>query len=178
MADELVESHPELSEGIGKLKDFQVKLHIKPTCHPHQHMPFHIRQKVEDELQKLEADAIIEEVTGPTPWVSPIVAPPKPQDPDKVRICLDMRLANTAIERERHITPTMDDMIHELNGAPVFSKLDLRAGYHQLELHPDNRYTWTEVLQETEFWHIFRCRGISKCHTPNTARSHWCEEPY
>lgn len=51
-----------------------------------------------------------------------------------------MRQANTAIQRERHLTPTMDDVIHELKGATVFFKLDLRAGYHQLELHPDSRY--------------------------------------
>uniref|UniRef100_G3NR58 Uncharacterized protein n=1 Tax=Gasterosteus aculeatus TaxID=69293 RepID=G3NR58_GASAC len=71
VADELVENHPELFQGIGKLKDFQVKLHInpdiKPSCQPHRRVPFHIRQKVEDELQKLEADDNIEEVNGPTP---------------------------------------------------------------------------------------------------------------
>lgn len=106
-------------------------------------MPFHLCQKVEDELHKLEADDINEEVTGPTPWVSPIVAAPKPRDPDRVRLCVDMRRANTAIERERHITPTMDDVVHELNGATRFSKLDLRAGYQQLELHPDSRYITT-----------------------------------
>jgi len=106
-------------------------------------VPFHIRQKVEDELQKLETDDIIEVITGPKPWVSPIVAAPKPKDPDKIQICVDMRQANTAIERERHITPTIDDVVHELNRATVFSKLDLRAGYHQLELHPDSRYITT-----------------------------------
>ncbi len=79
-------------------------------------------------------------MTGPTPWISPIVTLPKPKDPDEVRVCVDMRQANTAIQRERHLTPTMDDVIHELNGATVFSKLDLPAGYHQLELHPDSRY--------------------------------------
>lgn len=67
---------------------------------------------------------------------------PKPKDPDKVRICVDMSKANTAIERERHITPTVDDIIHELNGATVFSKLDLTSGFHQLEL-PDSRYITT-----------------------------------
>lgn len=81
VADELVETHPELFQGNGKLKNFKVKLHInpdiKPICQLHRRVPFHIRQKVEDELQKLEADDIIEEVTGPTPWVSPIVTPPK-----------------------------------------------------------------------------------------------------
>ncbi|KAJ8001173.1 hypothetical protein DPEC_G00188530 [Dallia pectoralis] len=129
------------------LKDFQVKLHIntdiQPTCQPHRRVPFHIRQKVEEELKRLVNDDVIETVTGPTPWVSPIVTPPKPKDPDMVRICVDMRQANTAIQRERHITPTMDDVIHELNGATVFSKLDLTAGYHQLELHPDSRYITT-----------------------------------
>lgn len=54
-----------------------------------------------------------------------------------------MRQANTAIERERHITPTVDDVIHGQNGATVFSKLDLTSGYHQLELHPDSRYITT-----------------------------------
>ncbi|KAJ8376196.1 hypothetical protein SKAU_G00067760 [Synaphobranchus kaupii] len=128
VADELVDSYPELFQGIGKLKDFQVQLHIntdiQPTCQPHRRVPFHIRQKVKEELKKLEEEDIIETVTGPTPWVSPIMTLPKPKDPYKVRICLNMRQANTAI-RERHITSTMDDVIHELNGATVFSKLNL-----------------------------------------------------
>ena len=39
--------------------------------------------------------------------------------------------------------PTIDELINDLNGANVFSKLDLRAGYHQLELHEDSRYITT-----------------------------------
>ena len=48
-----------------------------------------------------------------------------------------MRVANQAIQREQHITPTIDDLISDLNGATVFSKLDLNQGYHQLELDPE-----------------------------------------
>lgn len=36
-----------------------------------------------------------------------------------------MRQANKAIKRERHITPTLDDIIAELSGATVFSKYDM-----------------------------------------------------
>ena len=52
-------------------------------------------------------------------------------------------MANKAIKRERHPSPTVDDLIHILNGATVFSKLDLRAGYHQLMLAEESRYITT-----------------------------------
>ena len=54
-----------------------------------------------------------------------------------------MRQPNRAILRERHLTPTVDDLIRDLNGATVFSKLDLNFGYHQLELAPESRYITT-----------------------------------
>ena len=52
-------------------------------------------------------------------------------------------MANKAIERVHHPTPTMDDIIHTLNGATVFSKLDLRSGFHRLLLKPESRYITT-----------------------------------
>ena len=54
-----------------------------------------------------------------------------------------MRLPNRAIHRERHPSPTVDDIIHSLNGAKKFSKLDLRSGYHQLVLAPESRHITT-----------------------------------
>ena len=50
---------------------------------------------------------------------------------------------NKAISRERHLLPTLDEVIHDLNGATVFIKLDLNQGYHQLLLHPDSRHITT-----------------------------------
>ena len=48
-----------------------------------------------------------------------------------------------AIQRERHIMPTLPEIIHDLKGATIFSKLDLRSGHHQLLLHKDSRYITT-----------------------------------
>ena len=46
-------------------------------------------------------------------------------------LCLDMRKANVAIERERHGIPKLEEILPELHDAKIFSKLDLREGYHQ-----------------------------------------------
>ena len=73
--------------------------------------------------------------------ISPLVIIPKRNG--EVRLCIDMRMANRAILRERHPSPTVDDLMHSLNGATVFSKLDLRSGYHQLSLASESRYITT-----------------------------------
>ena len=56
---------------------------------------------------------------------------------------MEMRLPNKAINRERHITPTIDKIVTDLNGACWFSKIDLNTGYHQLELEEASRYITT-----------------------------------
>jgi len=68
--------------------------------------------------------------------VSPVVVVPKGTG---VRLCVDMRQANDAIIRERHPIPTIDEVLQELNQSKVFSKIDLRMGFHQIELHEDSR---------------------------------------
>lgn len=50
-----------------------------------------------------------------------------------------MRRAHEAILRERQPIPTMDEITQEMNGSCVFTKLDLKWGYHQLELTPGSR---------------------------------------
>ena len=133
---------------IGKLNDQKIKLSIDETIpgtvQPHRRIPFHVRKATEIELKRLTELDIIEPVTdGATPWVSPIRVVPKPKQPGEIRITVDMRAPNKAIRRERHITPTIEDIIAKLSGAKVFSKLDLNAGYHQLELDEASRYITT-----------------------------------
>ena len=107
----------------------------------HRRIPFHVRKDVEYELERLEKEDIIEKVEGPTPWVSPTVTVPKRDG--GVRLRVDMRGANKAIKREKQPVPTLDDLIADLNGSTVFSKLDLSGTYHQLELAEESRYITT-----------------------------------
>ena len=101
-----------------------------------------------DEL--LDGD-IIERVVGPTTWASPVVVAPKPSG--EIRLCVHMRRPNEAIIRERLRIPTVDEVLEELNGSTVFSKLGLRHGFHQVELHTDSTDITTFVTHDGLFRH-------------------------
>ena len=92
---------------------------------------------MEQERHKLLKLDIIEKVDGATQWVNPVVIVPKAND--AICLCLDMRWANEAILRECHLIPAVDEILGNMNGSKIFSKLDLRMGYHQLELDAESR---------------------------------------
>ena len=54
---------------------------------------------------------VIEKIDGSMPWVSNLVVVPKHNAPNELRLCVDMRKTKEAIKRERHVTPTTDDII-------------------------------------------------------------------
>lgn len=139
--DSILSNHSGVFEGVGKLTDYQLTIHtdpnVMPVAQPLRRTPFHVRKDIEKKMKELQDLDIIEDVEGPTPWVSPLVAVPKSNG--EIRICVDMRRVNEAIVRQRHPIPTLEETLQDLNGATVLSKLDLRWGYHQVELHPDSR---------------------------------------
>jgi len=138
-----LEDFPRLLNGMGEYKGEPVRIHVdesvRPAAQPYRRILFHVRKQVEDKLRQLENEDIIERAERPTPWVSPIVVVPKPSKPNEIRICVDMGSLNQAIIRERHVIPTTDDVVSDLNGCKVFSKIDLNQGYHQIPLHSDSR---------------------------------------
>ncbi len=116
---------------------------VKPIAQPHRRIPFHDRKQLEQELKHDEELGVIERIEGATPWVSPLVVVPKPKSECQIRVCVDMCQAIEAIVRERHITPTITELVNDLNGAAIFSKLYLNQGYNQLELEQSSRYITT-----------------------------------
>ena len=104
---------------------------VEPVVQKSQRTYFHIRKDIEKQLKLDEGRGVIEKPGGPTPWISPIVVVSK-KTPGQIRICVDMKAANRAIKRTDNNTPTLTEIIHELNGAKIFSKIDLYQGYNQL----------------------------------------------
>lgn len=127
----------ETIEPFGKIKGVMVNIPIKPNAkgvvQAYRRVPVPLEKLVDSKIKELLRQGIIEKVDG----VSPMVVIPKGDN--DVRICLDMRRANLAIERENHPLPLMDVFLPHLGEAKIFSKLDIQQAFHQVEISPESR---------------------------------------
>ena len=77
----------------------------------------------------MEYLGVISKVDVPTPWCAGMVVVPKKNG--TVRICVDLKPLNTAVLREAHPLPKVDDTLAQLSGAKIFSKLDANSRFWQ-----------------------------------------------
>ena len=96
---------------------------------PHRMAPVEL-QEHRVQLQELLDKGFIRPNTSP--WGAPVLFPKKK---DKtLRLCIDYRQLNRVTIKNRYPLLRIDDLFDQLRGARVYSKIDLRTGYHQLRV--------------------------------------------
>ena len=102
-----------------------------PVLYNARPIPFAIRKKVKDELDRLVKMDVLCKIPY-SDWAAPIVVVNKPNG--KVRICGDFKALNRCIQVDQHPIPTLDILMEKLQGGQFFSKIDLADAYLQIEL--------------------------------------------
>ena len=139
-------------EEIGNFPGDPYKFHLKPDYKPARHaprkVPAHLETAFKEEIESLVKQGILEEVKEHTDWVNSYVIVEKDtgnhHSPNhtvkkKLRICLDPRDLNEALEREPYHTRSVDEITAKLQGMTVFTIVDFKKSYWMVVLHPDSR---------------------------------------
>ena len=133
--EDLKKLYPNSFDRLGSLKgayNIRVDPTVKPVTHARRKVPIESKEAIDKELDYLIEEEIIMEQVEPTPWVSSVTFPRKPNG--EVRVCLDPSNLNKAIIREHHKPMTVEEIAHELARATVYTRADALKAFLQIHL--------------------------------------------
>ncbi|OOY33726.1 hypothetical protein BOV88_13735 [Solemya velum gill symbiont] len=158
-ARNLLKSYEDLfSKGdtdIGHYKNITHKIHLideTPFKQRYRRIPPSMIDEVRSHLEQLLAAGIIRK--SHSPFASNAVLVRKKDN--SLRLCIDYRMLNQKTKRDQYALPRIEDILDRINGAKYFSVLDMKSGYHQVEIEESHKERTAFTLGSLGFYEFNR----------------------
>ena len=136
----ILKEYNDVFKGVGTLPGgpyhIRLKEQYRPVQHPPRSVPIAMQTAYKTELERLTKEGIITEVKEHTEWINSIVPVMKPNG--SLRLCLDPKDLNKAIERNQWYSRTIDDILPELAKSKFKTLKDATSGYWHVVLDLDS----------------------------------------
>ncbi|GKD57272.1 putative reverse transcriptase domain-containing protein, partial [Tanacetum coccineum] len=124
--------------GLPPIRQVEFQIDLIPGTTPVARAPYRLApsemQELSNQLQELSDRGFIRPSTSP--WGAPVLFIKKKDG--SFRMCIDYRELNKLTVKNRYPLPRIDDLFDQLQGSSVYSKIDLRSGYHQLRVRDED----------------------------------------
>ncbi|GJS53413.1 putative reverse transcriptase domain-containing protein [Tanacetum coccineum] len=138
VVQEFPEVFPEDLPGIPPTRQVEFRIDLVPGATPVARAPYRLApskmKELAEQLQELTDKGFIR--PSSSPWGAPVLFVKKKDG--SFRMCIDYRELNKLTVKNRYPLPRIDDLFDQLQGSSIYSKIDLRLGYHQLRVREED----------------------------------------
>ncbi|GJV06073.1 putative reverse transcriptase domain-containing protein [Tanacetum coccineum] len=138
IVQDFLEVFPEDLPGIPPTRQVEFQIDLIPGAAPVARAPYRLApsemKELSDQLKELSDKGFIR--PSSSPWGAPVLFVKKKDG--SFRMCIDYRELNKLTVKNRYPLPRIDDLFDQLQGSSVYSKIDLRSGYHQLRVREED----------------------------------------
>ncbi|GJU60900.1 putative reverse transcriptase domain-containing protein [Tanacetum coccineum] len=124
--------------GLPPTRQVEFQIDLVPGAAPVARAPYRLApsemKELSEQLQELSDKGFIR--PSSSPWGAPVLFVKKKDG--SFRMCIDYRELNKLTVKNRYPLPRIDDLFDQLQGSSVYSKIDLRSGYHQLRVREED----------------------------------------
>ncbi|GJU27929.1 putative reverse transcriptase domain-containing protein [Tanacetum coccineum] len=129
---------PENLPGLSLVRQVEFQINLIPGATPVARAPYRLAlseiHELSNQFQELVDRGFIQPSTSP--WGEPVLFVKKKDK--SFRMCIDYRELNKLIVKNHYPLPRIDDLLDQLQGSCIYSKINLRSGYHQLKVRDED----------------------------------------